>query len=437
FWIDWTGGNFRVGKGSNVGRNTFMTYDDSRRFRSDYVGVSTYDGVTGNWIIIRDTVIGKQTCALPLVPAVPEEGAVVIGTRFGRQADSRHEYESVPDSYKIRFNFTVEMRTTGTTGVLFFAVDGRSIDYIALYMQNGKILFAFNCGSGPAVIESEDTYNDGEWHKVRIERDQRRGFLYVDDKKVAEGASQGRSRSINIGAGPFYVGGLSPEVSKKAIGILGDANQGFAGCLRNFTQNKKLLGEPTSSVGTEGCRENVEVGSFIPASGGHLKLYDAFKVGLDLDITVDIKPRSRDGVILSVASSKGDYLLIQLVDGNITAEADNGNGTITATYYPPSKNLLCNGMWHSIEVKKAKNLVALSVDGTGATPGIGLTGVSSTDTNDPLYLGGVPAEDLVPRRHTTKQYVGCIRNLKLNRKNQNLAIASTTGEVQVNSCPTN
>ncbi|CAH1775059.1 unnamed protein product, partial [Owenia fusiformis] len=57
FWIDWTGGNVRVGNGQNVGQDIFMTWDDSRRFRSDNVGISTYDGVTGNWIIVRDTEI--------------------------------------------------------------------------------------------------------------------------------------------------------------------------------------------------------------------------------------------------------------------------------------------------------------------------------------------------------------------------------------------
>ena len=41
---------------------------------------------------------------------------------------------------------------------------------------------------------------------------------------------------------------------------------------------------------------------------------------------------------------------------------------------------------------KAKNVVTLSVDGVGTYPGIGEAGVSNTDTNDPLYVGGVPDE---------------------------------------------
>ena len=39
---------------------------------------------------------------------------------------------------------------------------------------------------------------------------------------------------------------------------------------------------------------------------------------------------------------------------------------------------------------KAKNVVTLYVDEVFTYPGIGEAGVSSTDTNDPLHIGGVP-----------------------------------------------
>ena len=45
---------------------------------------------------------------------------------------------------------------------------------------------------------------------------------------------------------------------------------------------------------------------------------EQFKVGLDLDIYVEIKPRSLSGVILSVYSSRGDYLVLQMQDGNVS-----------------------------------------------------------------------------------------------------------------------
>ena len=44
---------------------------------------------------------------------------------------------------------------------------------------------------------------------------------------------------------------------------------------------------------------------------------DEFSVGLDLDISFEFRPRSMSGVLLSVYSLAGDYLVIQLVDGKV------------------------------------------------------------------------------------------------------------------------
>ena len=42
------------------------------------------------------------------------------------------------------------------------------VDFVALYMKDGQVVYAFNCGSGVARIESDRTYNDGNWYKVGL-----------------------------------------------------------------------------------------------------------------------------------------------------------------------------------------------------------------------------------------------------------------------------
>lgn len=41
--------------------------------------------------------------------------------------------------------------------------------------------------------------------------------------------------------------------------------------------------------------------------------------------------------------------------------------------------------------QKNKNVVRVQVDGVYSKVGVGVEGVSDTDTNDPLYIGGVPS----------------------------------------------
>lgn len=48
-----------------------------------------------------------------------------------------------------------------------------------------------------------------------------------------------------------------------------------------------------------------------------------------------------------------------------------------------------------VAVVKAKNVVTLIVDGVTTEPGIGTAGVSATDTNDPLYIGGRPGKNSI------------------------------------------
>merc|ERR1712062_185689 len=116
------------------------------------------------------------------------------------------------------------------------------------------------------------------------------------------------------------------------------------------------------------------------------------KAGLDFGITMQIKPRNISGLILAIQGRK-DYLILQMVDGTMTFQVDNGRGPITAIFKPESPFQFCDGNWHEVHAVKAKNVVTLSVDNIFAQPGIGVPGVSSTDTNHGLFIGGHPRAD--------------------------------------------
>ena len=123
-----------------------------------------------------------------------------------------------------------------------------------------------------------------------------------------------------------------------------------------------------------------------------------------------------------------------MVDGTMTFTVDNGRGPITAIFKPNDRFNFCDGKWHEIHAvkvrilnsfiwkdihendknyhwiaylyyihfsssKKAKNVVTLSVDDIFAQPGIGVPGVSSTDTKHGLFIGGHPK----PERLTALQ----------------------------------
>lgn len=368
----------------------------------------------------------------------PQEGGVdagdASGTRFGGHPESRLEYEAteIPGNFRSESEFSFEFKSTSRDGMLFYVFGDRHVDFIAVYLIGGQISYSFNCGSGPAKMTSLRTYNDGQWHSVTFWRRQTRGRLVIDEEEVGEDRSEGNQKSISV-VSPFYIGGLPRNDVNMASNNMDGITQGFSGCIRNLQLDGIPFGTPTEHF-VEPCTSSVESGSFFSADGGYIALDDQFKVGLDLDISVEIKPRSMSGVILSVYSSRGDYLVLQMQDGNIIFSVDNGGGAIETTHKPPIKNDFCDGEWHTIKAVKAKNVVSLHVDDLFTYPGIGEAGVSSTDTNDPLYIGGVP--EFHKGIKTREQFVGCIRNLQLNSRVQNLAGGTFTGQVSTNSCPT-
>merc|ERR1719188_1779777 len=80
----------------------------------------------------------------------------------------------------------------------------------------------------------------------------------------------------------------------------------------------------------------VETGTFIGPEGGFIHAFKKFRVGLDFDITMKIKPRNTTGIILAIKGRK-DFMILQMVDGAMTFTVNNGRGPIVAVFKPDYK----------------------------------------------------------------------------------------------------
>lgn len=59
----------------------------------------------------------------------------LLGTRVG----SRFEYSSFPFRSKTKFDFSLEFKTNYPDGVLLYVCGARHIDFVALYIKDGKV----------------------------------------------------------------------------------------------------------------------------------------------------------------------------------------------------------------------------------------------------------------------------------------------------------
>ena len=80
--------------------------------------------------------------------------------------------------------------------------------------------------------------------------------------------------------------------------------------------------------------------------------------------------------------------------------------------------------------------MTLSVDEIFAQPGIGVPGVSSTDTNHGLFIGGHPRVERLTGLQTQETYVGCIKDVVIEGQKLNIESRMLKGDIMSHVCPT-
>lgn len=155
-----------------------------------------------------------------------------------------------------------------------------------------------------------------------------------------------------------------------------------------------------------------------------------------MTISFDIKPRTLNGLLLSVHGKKA-YLILQLINGTINFTVDNGDGPIVAVFKPDANENFCDGNWHSVSAIKSKYVITLMVNRVSSQPSIGNANSPSTDTSRPLFMGGHP--HLIKARGLSirKPYLGCIRNVRIRDAAEEVQPSMMVGNVQAGVCPTN
>ena len=115
---------------------------------------------------------------------------------------------------------------------------------------------------------------------------------------------------------------------------------------------------------------------------------------------------------------------------------ENGGGQITTKFKPHDNISIVDGNWHHIRAIKNKNVAMISVDGHFTQPGIGVLGITSTDTNHGLFIGGhEKPERLIKSQIHGIGFFGCLRNIFIDRKEYQNEKLVVRGNTTSNNCP--
>ncbi|XP_011498922.1 PREDICTED: pikachurin [Ceratosolen solmsi marchali] len=161
-------------------------------------------------------------------------------------------------SYKVDIN--MRFRASSSNGLLLWS--GRQSDsqeqrdsnedFLALGLDQGYLILAYNLGSGEATLRYNLTRLDDDlWHRVRAERNEQRASLVVDNGNGVFAESPGQLRQLNTDTG-LYIGG-APSIR---ITTGGRFLKGIVGCISDLVLDADYsvpLSSPDQATNTHTC----------------------------------------------------------------------------------------------------------------------------------------------------------------------------------------
>ncbi|XP_015209136.2 laminin subunit alpha-3 isoform X2 [Lepisosteus oculatus] len=346
------------------------------------------------------------------------------------ESHGRLEYNVTPQIFQDRSHISLDIRTKSQEGLIFYAANKFGTSHVALYINNGRIKLSLSSPGKKRKIFNKEKYNDGKWHTVMFSWEKRSFRLVVDGLRAQDGDfTQVSSLQLQP---PIYLGNVPALSASSKLQIL--PKNSVVGCIRNFKLNDRPMAEPTDNYGVPPCFEgNMESGAYFSGNGGYVVLDKSFVVGVNFELVFEIHPRNLTGVLFHVSGQSGHHLSLFIKKGEVIVQVNNGAGDFRVAVTP--QPTFCDGAFHRIAVIKRNNVVQLDVDTEGRYT-VGPSSSYTTQTRDPLYVGGIPDPSQRPELPVSASFVGCLQNVRINGDLASFSKAvEVYGPVSLRSCP--
>uniref|UniRef100_A0A3B4ZVM0 EGF like, fibronectin type III and laminin G domains n=1 Tax=Stegastes partitus TaxID=144197 RepID=A0A3B4ZVM0_9TELE len=415
-------------------------------------------------------------CPLGFRGALCEESFSVSSPLFNETVFS---YAVIPwpqssQSYLSFTEFEVTFRPSLPDGVLLYSDDAGSGDFLAINLVDRYVEFRFDCGSGGAVIRSEEQISLDSWHELRVSRTAKSGILQVDSQRPMEGIAEGAFTQINCSS-PLYIGGV-PEYdkTKKTAGV----KKPFTGIIQKLILNDRTIPITTGSAGGVNiansvhpcvespcanggtCRpkwdgyecdcplgydgrhcqkavtEAIEIPQFIGRSYLTYDNRDILKrvSGSRTNLFMRFKSTAKDGLLLwrgdSPMRPNSDFISMGLQDGALIFSYNLGSGAANIVV----NGTFIDGKWHRVKAVRDGQSGKLTVDDYGAKTGRSPGKMRQLNINGPLFVGGMKEIAL----HTNRQYmgglVGCVSHFTLSTDYHLALVEDAADGKNINTC---
>ncbi|CAH2010765.1 unnamed protein product [Acanthoscelides obtectus] len=387
---------------------------------------------------------------------------------------SHLRYRGLGDSALTWLELSVALKPTAPDGLV--AYNGRradgSGDFMALYLREGHVEFAYDLGTGSAAATSRRRVQMGEWHQIKVSRTGRLAVLIVDDQPMVEALSPGAFTQLSLPLN-MYLGGVpnwssvSPQVAVRSA---------FVGCIQKVAVNghqMPVLAEALGGANVDNCphpcvaRPCGEDGECIPqmdyftcrckpgyrdhlcarrppapsfpgTPGGFLRLadhrtlaaLDARPLVLNVRFRLATKKShkfgsSTDG-LLAAAITGRQITTLGLENGGLVlrfSACDEESSNIEEIRVVHNGTVVSDGLWHRAKaVRDGTSGLLIVDDGPAITrQSVQLRrprsppALTTSSEQDGLYVGGMPPSLLAARTPYVTGIRGCVADLVLNQ----------------------
>eukprot|EP00118_Oscarella_pearsei_P014941 m.131091 g.131091 ORF g.131091 m.131091 type:complete len:1173 (+) comp38039_c1_seq28:2120-5638(+) len=331
-----------------------------------------------------------------------------------------------------RTDLEFEFRTFSSEGILFYVFGQNQRDFFGLELRDGRIRFGFDCGNLPRFLTTNSTYNDGEWHKITINRLRLDATLAVDGVSYVMPPAVASLVGISI-EGIMYLGGTPLSfIPRRFLQSGEESRPSVVACFKNIQLNGKTseyqITSPTASQNVGNCSASASPGAFYDGSG-YFSYYSnssktsftrgaSWKPGVSFTVKLNFQSTRASGVLLFMSHpTESDYLLLGIFNGVIDFSFDNGGGSEVVVLLDTTRLpvFVCDGEWHSIEVNKNGLEGKIILDGNFTAEYSIPFGNKGVDVYAPILIGGIQ-DDVSKRGRVADGFTpfrGCIDNIQI------------------------
>ncbi|KAG7488691.1 hypothetical protein MATL_G00037040, partial [Megalops atlanticus] len=338
-------------------------------------------------------------------------------------------------------------KTFSPNGLLLYLASNGTRDFLSIELVEGKVRLTFELGSGPLTLTTMKAYNTGNWYKIAVQRNKRKGYLAVmaayapSDRETVEGESPGTASDLNRSdLDPIYIGGLpsSRPIRRQVVA------RSYVGCIKNMEIARTNFDLLRDSYGVrKGCVLQ-PIRSVTILNEGFLEL-PPLTLAPQAEIMATFSTRNDTGIILAGFSKAGNrrrrqtrqpFLAVMLVNGQLEVHLNTAEGgSIHKVVVKPSTGTFGDGQEHSVILQRNKRIVTVLVDEDHqGTVRLSSSSEKASLTLARLYMGGIPPGEGAGLLKSTVSFYGCIKDVAVNAELLDLSSALHYQNVDMDSC---